>query len=48
MKEIKIYWDDLKPEVQNELLEILDGDNRNWDVFPMFTIDIEDENEEEG
>lgn len=43
MTSIEIYWQDLSKEKQNELLELFDGDNHNWDVFPLATLDIEDE-----
>ena len=41
METIEIYWQDLSEKKQKELLQML-GDNRNWDVFPLATIDIED------
>lgn len=41
---IEIYWDDLTPEKQREIMDLL-GDNHNWDVFPMATLDIETEGE---
>ena len=44
MKTIEIYWQDLTERKQNELLQML-GDNRNWDVFPLATVDIEDDEE---
>ena len=37
---IEIFWDDLKEEKQNEILEAL-GDNLNWDVIPLKTLEIE-------
>lgn len=43
MKTIEIYWDDIVPEKQQEILEITNGDNANWDVFPIASIDIEEE-----
>lgn len=43
MTSIEIYWQDLSKEKQNELLELFDGDNHNWDVFPLATLDIENE-----
>ena len=43
MTSIEIYWQDLSKEKQHELLELFDGDNHNWDVFPLATLDIEDE-----
>jgi hypothetical protein len=49
---VKIYWDDLMPEKQAELLQLL-GHNGNYDVFPLLEIEAEDpmqanvENEED-
>ena len=40
--EIEIYWNDLTPEKQAELLDLF-GDNNNWDVFPICTLEIEEE-----
>lgn len=37
---IEIYWDDLIPAKQAELLALL-GDNGNYDVFPLCTIELE-------
>jgi len=42
MKEIEIYFDDLTPEKQQEIIDTL-GDNGNYDIFPIATIQIEDE-----
>lgn len=42
MKTIEIFWNDLTEAKKKELLSLL-GDNRNWDVFPMATIDLEDD-----
>ena len=36
---IEIYWDDLTAEKQQELLNAL-GNNGNYDVFPIATIEI--------
>ena len=35
--EIEIYFDDLKPEAQKELLDKLETtpEDENWDVFPI-------------
>ena len=41
MKTIEIYLQDLTPEKQAEILETL-GDNGNYDVFPIATIEFED------
>ena len=38
MTSIEIYWQDLSKEKQNELLELFDGDNHNWDVFSQLLI----------
>ena len=43
MATIEIYWDDLTPSKQQELFEILDYENGNFDVFPIVTLEIEDE-----
>ena len=39
---IDIYWDDLTPEKQHEISEVF-GDNNNWDVFPICTIEVEED-----
>lgn len=38
---IEIYLDDLKPEVKEKVMEILNiGDNEeNYDLFPLFIIE---------
>lgn len=41
---IEIYFQDLTPEKQQEIIEKL-GSNCNWDVFPMHMIDDEEINE---
>ena len=43
--QIQIYWEDLTEEKQNELLEVL-GDNNNYDIFPIATIVIDDDDVE--
>ena len=45
MVTIEFYWGDLTEKKQKEILELV-GDNNNWDVFPIATLDIE-LNEEE-
>ena len=45
MAQIEIYWDDLKPEKQQEILEVL-GENVNYDVFPIAVLEFEEEQEE--
>ena len=42
MKTIEIYLQDLTAEKQAEILETL-GDNGNYDVFPIATLEFEDE-----
>lgn len=39
---IEIYWNDLTEKKQKEILELL-GDNNNWDVIPIVTFEIEEE-----
>lgn len=39
---IEIYWKDLTPEKQAEIIEKL-GENCNWDVIPIITIEMEEE-----
>ena len=39
---IEIYWNDLTADKQQELLNAL-GANGNYDVFPIATIEIEEE-----
>jgi hypothetical protein len=46
MKTIEFYWNDLAEKKQKELLEIF-GDNCNWDVFPIATMDYEDDFDDE-
>jgi hypothetical protein len=42
MKMIEIYWQDLTPAKQAEILEKL-GENCNWDVLPITIIETEEE-----
>jgi len=35
-----LYWDDLSSEAQSELLSLM-GENGNYDVFPIASINIE-------
>lgn len=42
MKTIEIYWNDLTPEKQQEIFEALDGEDGNYDVFPIATLEFED------
>ena len=41
ISEINIYWDDLTPKAQQEILNAF-GDNCNFDILPIATISVED------
>ena len=41
MKEFEIYWGDLTKECQERLSEFLGGENGNYDVFPIATLQLE-------
>ena len=43
-KHIEIYWQDLTLSKQREILQVF-GENGNWDVFPIATIDVPTEDE---
>lgn len=52
MKSVDIYFNDLTPEAQDEVLKaasIKDPKERNWDIniIPLATLDFEDEDEGE-
>lgn len=47
MWSIDIYWHDLTPEKQKEIINVL-GDNCNFDVVPICTIDVECEGAHEN
>lgn len=50
MKTFELYASDLTEEAQKNLCEcagIKDISEANWDVFPITTIDFEDEDEDE-
>lgn len=47
MRQFQIYIQDLKPEVQKKLIEFLGGDNGNYDVFPIATVDEFDEDDDD-
>ena len=42
---IEIYWQDLTPAKQQEILQAF-GENGNYDVFPIATLDVPEEDEE--
>ena len=46
MKQIEIYWNDLTKEKQDKIINEF-GDNFNWDIFPMATIDICEDGDED-
>ena len=41
MNRFEIYWDDLTPECQKRLRDLLDGDNGNYDVIPLVVLEFE-------
>ena len=41
---IEIYWQDLTPAKQQEILQAF-GENGNYDVFPIATLDVPEEDE---
>ena len=36
---IEIFWQDLIPAKQREILQVF-GENGNWDVFPIATLEV--------
>lgn len=47
--EFEIYWDDLNPYAQERLLEaagIEEPEEMNWDVLPITTVVLPEEEEE--
>ena len=38
---IEFYWNDLTEKKQKEIIDLI-GDNNNWDIFPIATLDIEE------
>lgn len=46
---VDIYFSDLKPEAQKEVLDAFGLKNEkeaNWDVFPLASIEVEEDEEE--
>ena len=41
---IEIYWQDLTPAKQSEILQVF-GENGNYDVFPIATLEVSAEDE---
>ena len=46
-KTFEFYWNDLTEECQKRLFEFLGGENGNYDVFPLATLTIDKEEDEE-
>lgn len=42
---IEIYWNDLMPAKQKEILALL-GNNGNYDVFPICTLEFEGDDDD--
>jgi hypothetical protein len=42
-----IFWEDLSTETQTELLNLM-GDNGNFDVFPIVSVNISPDDSEVG
>jgi len=42
----ELFWDDLCPETQKELFGLM-GENGNYDVFPIASINVSNEEKEE-
>lgn len=43
MRTFEIYFEDLTPDKQQELIEFLGGDNGNYDVIPLATLEEDDD-----
>lgn len=39
---LRLYFNDLTKERQDKIVEVF-GDNCNWDIIPICTLEIEDE-----
>lgn len=44
-KIFELYWKDLTPECQKRLEEFLGGENGNYDVTPIVTLEFEEMDE---
>lgn len=42
MKTVEIYWNDLTPEKQQEILEAFGREDGDYIVFPIVTLQFED------
>jgi hypothetical protein len=50
MISFEIFFNDLKPETQQDILSIMkkeSAEEMNWDIFPIAVLDIETENEDD-
>ncbi len=45
-KTFPIYFQDLTEDCQKRLYDFLGGENGNYDVFPICTLEVEDETNE--
>ena len=45
MRFADLFWDDLSESTQKELYDVM-GDNGNYDVFPLATINVSGEPDE--
>ena len=43
---VDIFWEDLSAEAQTELFNLI-GDNGNYDVFPIVSINVSQEEDNE-
>lgn len=43
MRTFEIYFEDLTPDKQQELIEFLGGENGNYDVIPLATLEVDDD-----
>lgn len=43
MRTFEIYFEDLTPDKQHELIEFLGGENGNYDVIPLATLEEDDD-----
>lgn len=46
MRTFEIYFQDLTPDKQQELFEFLSGENGNYDVIPLATLEEYDEDDD--
>lgn len=43
MRTFEIYFQDLTPDKQQELFEFFGGENGNYDVIPLVTLEEDDD-----